>query len=149
MGRTQAGRPASRKGLEQARHFDFWLGEWDVAWPDGAATSSVYVDFDDKVIVESWDGRPSSEVQGMSVSLFDEESGVWRYTWVDSEGKYVAMSGGFDGDGMELRSESGEPLRRARWFDIQRGSFSWTMEHSHDDGRTWKLVWDFNYRRVL
>ena len=148
MGRTQAGRPASRKGLEQARHFDFWLGEWDVSWPDGAATSSVYVDFDDRVIVESWDGRPSSDVQGMSLSMFDEEAGVWRYTWVDSEGKYVALTGGYDGDGMELRSELGTPLRRARWFDIRPDSFSWTMEHS-DDGRRWRLVWDLRYRRVV
>lgn len=150
MGRTQAGRPASRRGLEQARHFDFWLGEWDVTWTGGsAAASSVYTDFDEKVIVESWDGRPGSGLQGMSVSLFDEEAGVWRYTWVDSAGTFLGMSGGFDGDGMELRSDAGEPLRRARWFDIRSDSFCWTLEQSRDGGRTWELARDVQYRRVL
>jgi hypothetical protein len=149
MGRTQAGRPAVR-GAEQARHFDFWLGEWDVAWRGGRrAASSVYLDFDDRVIVESWDERPQSELQGMSVSLFDEGAGVWRSTWVDSDGTYVSMAGGFDGEGMELCSEIGRPRRRARWFDITPDSFTWTMEHSDDEGCTWRLIRELDYSRVV
>lgn len=150
MGRAQAGRPASRETLEQARHFDFWLGEWDVEGAgDSAASSSVYIDFDGRVIIENWDGRPSSDVQGMSLSVFDEEAGIWRHTWVDNQGTYVTLAGGFDGTGMELRSEAGEHHRRARWFDIQQDSFTWTMQQSTDGGHTWNVTEDFRYRRVL
>jgi hypothetical protein len=150
MGRTQAGRPAFSEGIEQARHFDFRLGEWDVTWPGGgSAASSVYVDFDDRVIVESWDGRPSSDLQGMSLTLYDEEAGLWRHTWVDSDGTFDVLAGGFDGDGMELRSEQGDHRQRARWFDVEPDGFSWTLEQSADGGRSWTLVSEVRYSRVL
>jgi hypothetical protein len=149
MGRTQAGRPLSRAGIEFTREFDFWLGEWDVAWGDGnTGTSSVYCDFDDRVIVESFDGRPSSTIQGMSLSTFDEEAGVWRQCWVDSRGRFTVVSGGFDGEAMDLRTD-GDPLKRARWRDITAESFTWTLEESSDRGRTWELRWELHYTRVL
>jgi hypothetical protein len=149
MGRAQAGRPVIAN-VEQARHFDFWLGEWDVTWDEGrTAASSVYLDFDDRVVIESWDERPQSELQGMSLSLYDEGAGVWRSTWVDSAGTYVCLSGGFDGEGMELCSDGGEPRRRARWFDIRPDSFTWTMEFSDDGGSTWWLERELDYRRVV
>ncbi|HEY7729321.1 MAG TPA: hypothetical protein VH950_00295 [Gaiellaceae bacterium] len=149
MGRTQAGRPAPRPDIAFTREFDFWLGEWDVRWPDGGAgTSSVYCDFDDRVIVESFDGRPSSTIQGMSLSTYDEEAGVWRQCWVDSRGRFTVVSGGFDGEAMDLRTD-GEPLKRARWRDITADSFTWTLEESSDRGRTWEQRWELHYTRVL
>ena len=106
MGRTRAGRPISTPSAELTREFDFWLGEWDVTWGDGCTgTSSVYCDFDDRVIVESFDGRPSSTIQGMSLSTYDEDAGVWRQCWVDSRGRFTVVSGGFDGEAMDLRTE--------------------------------------------
>jgi hypothetical protein len=149
MGRTQAGRPLSRAAIEFTREFDFWLGEWDVAWGDGnTGTSSVYCDFDDRVIVESFDGRPSSTIQGMSLSTYDEDAGVWRQCWVDSRGRFTVVSGGFDGEAMDLRTE-GEPFKRARWRDITDESFTWTLEESSDRGRSWELRWELRYTRVL
>jgi hypothetical protein len=149
MGRTQAGRPISRAGNEFTREFDFWIGEWDVAWGDGnTGTSSVYCDFDDRVIVESFDGRPSSTIQGMSLSTYDEDAGVWRQCWVDSRGRFTVVAGGFDGEAMDLRTE-GEPLKRARWRDITGDAFTWTLEESSDRGRSWELVWELRYTRVL
>lgn len=154
MGRTQAGRPLSgpadgRARAELTREFDFWLGEWDVAWGDGnTGTSSVYCDFDDRVIVESFDGRPSSTIQGMSLSTYDEDARVWRQCWVDSRGRFTVVSGGFDGESMDIRTD-GEPLRRARWRDIADDSFTRTLEESTDRGRTWELVRELRYTRVL
>lgn len=149
MGRTQAGRPASRTGSGPIRDFDFWLGEWDVTWGDGeTGTSSVYSDFDDRVIVESFDGRPSSELQGMSLSTFDEAAGVWRQAWVDSRGTFIVVSGSREDDVMELRTETG-PLRRARWHDVTPDSFRWTLERSSDGGASWETVRELRYERVL
>src|SRR5215471_7175596 len=92
MGAVQARR--LEPGREALRQFDFWLGEWDLSWgDDGRATNSVYLDFDGRVIVESFDGRPSLELQGMSISCFDEGEDCWRQTWVDNNGNYLAFRG--------------------------------------------------------
>ena len=53
--------------LDPARQFDFWLGEWDCTWSDEAewhaGTNSVYLDLGDKVVVESFDARPSLDAR--------------------------------------------------------------------------------------
>ena len=99
--------------LDAARQFDFFLGEWDCSWDDGerrhVATNSVYLDLDGKVVVESFDGRPSLDFQGLSFSVYDRSAGCWKQTWVDSEGSYLDFAGCFENGVMELRRE-----RRAR-----------------------------------
>jgi hypothetical protein len=149
MGRTQAGRPATHSSTGDNREFDFWLGEWDLSWGDGQrGTNSVYSDFDGRVVVESFDGRPSTELQGMSVSSFDEAAGTWRQTWVDNQGTFLTFAGGFADGRMELRSVL-VPLTRMRWYDITPDSLEWAYERSPDGGTTWLPLWEISYRRVL
>jgi hypothetical protein len=84
----------------------------------------------------------------MSLSTYDDDAGLWRQCWVDSRGRFTVVSGGFDGDAMDLRTD-GEPLKRARWRDITADSFTWTLEESADRGRTWEQRWELHYTRVL
>src|SRR5262245_55984893 len=106
MGGTQAGRPAPTAGARGHGEFDFLLGEWDLVW-DGerTGTSSVYSDLGGTVIVESFDGRPSSDLQGLSMTVHDDEADVWRQTRVDSDGRFVVLAGRFADGVMELVSE--------------------------------------------
>jgi hypothetical protein len=139
---------------ETASQFDFWLGEWDLAWGDGQrATNSVYRDFDDRVIVENFDGRPSLELQGTSLSTFDVDEGCWRQTWVDNRGSYLDFRGEFRDGQMDLRTERTvdgvRTLLRMRWFDISHDSLSWAWERSEDGGRTWESLWRLHYTRVV
>jgi hypothetical protein len=152
MGAVRARQAASP--IEAARQFDFWLGEWDLSWDDGqCATNSVYRDFDDRVIVENFDGRPSSELQGMSLSTYDVDAGCWRQTWVDNNGSYLDFRGEFRDGQMDLRTErvvDGRPaLMRMRWFDIRHEALTWAWERSFDRGRTWETLWRIAYTRVV
>jgi len=152
MGAVQARR--LEPGREALRQFDFWLGEWDLSWGvDGRATNSVYLDFDGRVIVESFDGRPSLELQGMSVSSFDEGEDCWKQTWVDNKGNYLAFRGGLCDGVMDLRTEKVVQGRRAtlrmRWFEIAEDSLQWAYERSEDGGRSWETLWRVAYVRVV
>lgn len=140
--------------LDAARQFDFWLGEWDLTWGDGeSGTNSVYLDLGDKVVVESFDARPSMDFQGISHSVYDRASACWKQTWVDTDGNYLDFVGGFANGVMELRREAlfegGLAVFRMRWYEIERDSLSWAYERSDDDGATWTVLWEIGYRRVL
>ena len=153
MGVTSPPKPATAQ-LDAARQFDFWLGEWDCTWGDGEqGTNSVYLDLGDKVVVESFDARPALDYQGMSHSVYDRAAGLWKQTWVDSDGTYLDFAGGFENGVMDLRRkgevEGRAALFRMRWFDIERDALSWAYERSDDGGETWTALWEIGYRRVL
>ncbi len=141
-------------GTDEQRQFDFWLGEWDLSWGDGAtATNSIYLDFDGHVIVESFDGRPSLELQGTSLSTYDFDRRQWRQTWVDNQGSRFEFAGEFRDGEMELRAETdvgGRPaLLRMRWFNVREDALDWAWERSDDGGRSWTPLWEVAYSRVL
>jgi hypothetical protein len=153
MGVTTPPKPATAQ-QDAARQFDFWLGEWDCSWGDGErGTNSVYLDLGDHVVVESFDARPALEYQGMSHSVYDRTAGVWKQTWVDSDGAYLDFAGRYENGVMDLRRAGlfeGRPAQfRMRWFDIERDSLSWAYERSDDDGDTWTTLWAIGYSRVL
>ncbi len=143
--------------IDAARQFDFWVGEWDCTWSDEhewhAGTNSVYLDLGGAVVVESFDGRPSLEYQGLSFSVYDRAARCWRHTWVDSEGSYLDFAGGFENGAMELRrigEVDGAPaLFRARWENIERDSLDWIYQRSDDGGDSWTTLWAIAYSRVL
>jgi hypothetical protein len=143
--------------LDAARQFDFWVGEWDCSWTDEdgvhAGTNSVYLDLGDAVVVESFDGRPSLEYQGLSFSVYDRTAACWRQTWVDSEGSYLDFAGSFENGVMELRRigevEGLPALYRMRWENIERDSLDWSYQRSDDGGESWTTLWAMEYSRVL
>ncbi|MDX6510638.1 MAG: hypothetical protein QOE36_142 [Gaiellaceae bacterium] len=135
--------------VEPARAFDFWLGEWDAVWSDGAqGSNSVTAELDGRVVVERFDGRPGAELQGMSVSVFDLEADTWRQTWVDNLGNYLDFEGRFSDGAMDLRRTAPDgTLWRMRWYDIAHEAFSWSWERSDDAGTNWEPRWQIEYTR--
>lgn len=133
----------------EARQFDFWLGSWDLTWaPDGRGVNEVRSILDDRVILESFDGRPAIPLAGMSVSVYDEAIGRWRQAWVDSAGGYLDFVGGLDGDRMVLgRTMTSGRRQRMVWSEIEAESLHWSWERSDDEGRTWTVAWAIEYRR--
>jgi hypothetical protein len=139
--------------LDAARQFDFWVGEWDCVWhADGLehrGTNTVYADLGGMVVVENFDGRPSLDFQGLSLSAYDRAEQRWKQTWVDSDGTYLDFVGGFEDGAMELRREAGGAVFRMRWEHIEPTGFDWSYARSDDGGETWTPLWEIGYSRVL
>ena len=131
---------------------DFWLGSWHARWEGGEGTNTITREFDGKVVVERFEGRPSLELTGYSVSVFDAEADLWRQTWVDDNGSYFALTGGNVGDTFVLQMSTvrgGVPIElRMVFCEIEADSFRWLWERSKDGGVTWDPAWEIAYTRT-
>jgi hypothetical protein len=135
------------------RGFDFWLGEWRVSWDEEqGGINRIDKILDGKVIRERFDGRPAMPFRGMSLSVYDPRSELWRQTWVDNDGNYWAFTGRFQDGRMILSTEDvveGKPvLLRMVFYDIEADELEWNWERSEDGGRTWDLRWRIHYSRM-
>ena len=83
--------------------FNFWLGEWDVATPDGqvAGTNSITKAEDGCLIIERWTGAQGST--GQSYNFYDTGLQEWRQVWV-ARGATIDYAGKLTEDG-EMRLE--------------------------------------------
>jgi hypothetical protein len=132
---------------------DFWLGDWDAAWGEaGRGTNRLTRILGDKVIREDFSGGgQNGHLNGLSLSVFDEERRVWRQTWVDDSGGYLELVGDVaDGCFAFRRSapEEGPSIEYRMVFrDARPESFRWTWERSTDGGATWEIRWDMAYTR--
>ena len=143
--------------LDPARQFDFWLGEWDCAWEDGdrrhVATNSVYLDLDGKVVVESFDGRPAIDFQGLSFSVYDRKAALLEADLGRQRRQlprlHRPLRGRRDGAAPDRRGRRRPGVFRMRWENIERDSLDWSWQRSDDGGETWTSLWEIEYRRVL
>jgi hypothetical protein len=134
---------------------DFWLGTWACTWPTGTGTNTIRKILDDAVVeevFESFDTSDNSRLLGRSLSVRDAADGVWRQTWVDSSGGYLALDGvpvdgriSFQRDAV-VRGVS--VRQRMVWLDVTDDSFRWEWQRSTDGGDTWQVVWPLDYRRT-
>jgi hypothetical protein len=133
---------------------DFWLGRWLVSWSGGGeGTNAVRRILADRVIEESFEGRDAESVLlGRSLSVRDEADGRWRQTWVDSTGAYLDFVG-VDVDGRigfqrETTVGGVAVTQRMVWLDVEPDSLRWQWQRSTDDGATWDVAWEIDYRRA-
>ena len=133
----------------ERRAFDFWLGEWDARWEGGRGTNTVTAELDGAVVLERFDGRPGTPLQGISVTVYDAVESVWRQAWVDSTGGYLDFTGGPVDGGMELlhAARLDVPSFRMRFRDICADSFTWQWERWNQAGSCWDEQWRIDYVR--
>ena len=137
----------------EARQFDFWLGEWDLTWgEDGRGSNRITSRYGGCVIEENFNGAPSMEFQGMSVSTYNPKIQKWQQTWVDSQGSYIHLTGEFEDGKMVLINKpptsDGQVLFRMVFYNITEDSFEWDWERSEDGGENWELHWQIHYQRA-
>ena len=138
---------------EPAHAFDFWIGTWEARWSgDHVGRSRVSMILDDRVVLEQFDGRPGTPLEGMSVSTWDQNAGIWRQTWVDNQGSYLDFAGGpVDGRFELVRSAEveGRPVRqRMVWSEIEPDAFRWQWQLAPDDDGSWRTLWEIRYARI-
>ena len=141
--------PCSGPGAGQ---FDFWTGDWDLQWGEGkSGNNSIRKVMDGCVIIEDFDGSPSSKLRGMSVSTYDPKQKKWKQTWVDNQGGYLDFVGEYRDGKMVLQRNGtfeGKPiLQRMVWHEIAGNHLKWNWERSRDGGKSWETLWKIAYTR--
>ncbi len=133
----------------RARHFDFWIGTWEVVNANGTVAGRNRIEpiLDGCVLQESWTGISGSA--GTSLNFFDTGRSKWRQFWVWREGTTLELEGGLVNGAMVLEGDSledGKPARnRITWTRRSGGKVNQLWEVSADNGKTWKSIFDGMY----
>ena len=133
---------------------EFWLGSWDARWAGGRGKNRLERILDGRVIHERFEEIPADAdppLIGQSWSVFDPARAIWHQTWVDNQGGYLDLVGERAEQWFAFARaapELGDGVRQRMVFrDVQGERFRWTWERSNDDGATWEVRWEIDYRR--
>lgn len=148
--------PLSACDAPEAHQLDFWLGDWvahyELEGKKGTSRNRVTKILGGCAILEEFTGAPGITLDGRSLSTFDRNTRRWGQTWVDSEGSYLDFHGALVDDRMvftrEAERDGRKFLQRMVWQDIAADGFRWLWQRSEDEGKSWKTLWEIEYRRV-
>ena len=135
------------------RHFDFWIGEWDVKSADGTRTlgTNVIEPLNGKCGVhEFWtDARGGT---GRSLNTFNRPDGKWHQVWVGLAGGLLHLTGGLEDGAMVMEGITAGPngaqvRNRVTWTPLPDGRVRQHWESSTDQGKTWTTTFDGYYSR--
>ena len=148
-----ASAPAPCSSRPESAQFDFWLGEWDVE-ETGVPGKTIASSREEKIVagcvlLENYE-EPGGDA-GKSVNFFDPVLSKWRQIWVDGAGNSSEFAGGIRDGAMRFEGEShtasGKRVyRRLTFTPLSRDSVRQLSEAS-PDGKTWKVNYDYTYRR--
>ncbi|TJY37083.1 hypothetical protein [Pontimicrobium aquaticum] len=141
--------------------FDFWIGNWEVTWSEannkmGKGINVIEKELDGKIIKENFQitGGKNKGFKGVSVSVLNQQTGIWNQAWVDNAGSYLSFTQDRDEFGNlifvtnKVEKDSLSIVSRMVFKDVKTNSFTWDWEGSVDGGKTWKLNWRINYSRI-
>lgn len=141
----------------EASQFDFWIGDWMATWSDTLHGSNRIEKMFGNCTVHENFSDPNTNFLGQSWSVYNANYKKWQQTWVDSQGGYIALTGGMIGDSMILTtaertvpekiSPTGKLISRMVYYNIKPDSFDWSWEASTDSGVSWKQNWLIHYKR--
>ena len=143
-------RPAPCAAAE-FRQFDFWIGQWAVASPDGKeqGRSDITREAGGCAINEHWQGAAGPP--GVSINYFDRRDSKWHQHWVGGGGGVLHLAGNFDGKAMVMSGERDTPQGRVwdriTWTPLADGRVSQQWDNSTDGGKTWKTTFLGYYTR--
>ena len=136
------------------RQFDFWIGEWTVATPEGkaAGTSRIERILGGCVLQEHWSSSNGGD--GTSLNMWNAADGRWHQVWMDAGGNMLELAGQLEGTRMVLSGihpTPGKPgvltTERITWTPLEGGSVRQFWESSTDGGKTWAAQFDGLYVR--
>ena len=147
---------------EEARAFDFWVGDWSIrqtmrqadgSWIDLPAETSVERALDGCALVERWSGEVQYfwdnmdapvPLRGFSVRAYHPESGLWRIHWMDTREPFFGApyEGGFEAGRGTFYRENADGLRGARitFEPVAPDTVDWELAVSND-GENWMPIW--------
>lgn len=149
LAQTPATPPKPVCTTPEHRHFDFWVGKWDVTQTGKEAVvaeSLIESVYNGCGVRENW--MPKNGQTGGSLNIWLPGEKAWKQTWIDSSGTRADFSGGWNGKAMVLTGKWAGPLVRMTYTPNADGSVRQAGEQSTDDGKTWAPTFDFTYRRA-
>lgn len=137
---------------ENYRHFDFWLGEWDV-YANGAkvGVNSITRATGGCAIHESY--TTARNYAGQSINFYDPIDKKWHQHWVGSSGDTYNYLETKRGPGMlQFESKAMGPqgnisLSRLTFTLNEDGTVRQLFESSTDEGKTWTAAFDGLYKK--
>jgi hypothetical protein len=156
---------------EEARQFDFWLGDWDIrqkireadgGWLSLPARTSVSSVLDGCALLEHWEGDVRfyweemdavEHIEGLSVRSYDPGAGQWCIYWMDSRHPQFGppYCGGFaDGHGdftQERSTPAGVRLMRIRFSELGGDAVRWELAIGDAEGTSWTPLWIMEMQR--
>jgi hypothetical protein len=140
--------------IPENRQFDFWIGEWNVVTTKGeapAGSSKIELILGDCVVQENWTG--GSGGSGKSYNIYNQSLKRWEQYWVDSVGGNIFFYGGLKDGVMDYWTDAipqadGTKLKRhLQFFKVGPDTVRQFSQGSTDDGKTWRVEYDFTYNR--
>ncbi len=140
------------------RQFDFWVGEWEAFAPNGnkSGDSKISIILDSCVILEEWTGTPNQGFiyTGKSFNSYNAATKQWQQTWTDNTGNTTEFLRGKASDGkiVYYADKVTGPkeklfMRRLTFTKLSNDKVRQFGEKSDDEGKTWTVEYDLEYRR--
>jgi len=135
------------------RQFDFWIGEWDVYGKNGkkAGDSRIERMLDSCIILENW---TSGAYSGKSYNTFNGTTQKWQQYWVDNAGGVTEYFDGHYEDGKMIfqtanvkQFDGKVKIMKMTFFNLGADKVRQFGESSVDNGKTWTVDFDLEYRR--
>ena len=158
--------PVSSALPDEARQFDFWIGEWDVIvrvrQDDGTwvnqirSAAKIYPILNGKAVLELWSEDKVAGVKGYSLRYFDTARDEW-VLWLNWPGQNRSGSSSLSGTFRHGRGEffstsraqdGAETISRYTFSDVTDESLRWDDAFSRDGGLTWTNNWIMEFSRT-
>jgi hypothetical protein len=141
------------------RQFDFWVGDWEAFGTNGtkAGDSRISLILDSCIILEEWtSANPQNGLTytGKSFNTYNAATRQWQQTWVDNVGGTTEFLRGEGSDGKivfiaeKVTGQKGKIfMRRLTFTKLSNDKVRQFGEKSDDEGKTWTVEYDLEYRR--
>ncbi len=157
-----AAQPAAPPACDETPGFsdlDFWLGDWEVADPEGTPQGVNRIEkiLDGCAILEHWTDSAGGE--GKSLFYFHVVDGTWHQVWVTQQAtapgglKRKELVEHLEGGAVRFQGEIELPdgrvyLDRTTLTPQSDGTVRQHIQLSQDGGETWNAGWVGIYRRT-
>ena len=136
---------------EERRHFDFWIGKWDVyARGSKVGENDIKLANGGCVIHENY--TTQGNYTGQSMNYYDPIDKKWHQHWVGAMGDTYNYLETDKGPGMlQLQSDfvdgqGARSISRMTFTLNTDGTVRQLMESSTDEGKTWSIAFDGLYK---
>lgn len=135
------------------RHFDFWIGEWEVYTNDElVGHNKIELLQNGFLIQENWTSEKES-FTGTSYNFYNLKIKKWQQVWIDKNGSNLLLNGNLIDGKMVLQSEGdsnmGEPnsIHKITWAPMPNGDVKQTWESTTDNGENWSIQFQGIYKK--